>query len=166
MGEPPPKTMAGTTCGVYWPASTEAAKRFSVISLSCRYLHCHVACPNCPNGKFQRPAVTVVGTAQEEVSLMQTGERQIQSLDELRGYVHETLCEFDQLETGAFPMTERVLSRRGKRCGLHFCLHGPRSVRFSAIWEMEHNTVLFYSSSGERFQKIKLAAGALQLAAA
>jgi len=97
---------------------------------------------------------------------MQTGERQIQSLDELRGYVHETLCEFDQLETGVFPMTERVLSRRGKRCGLHFCLHGPRSVRFSAIWEMEQNTVLFYSSNGERFQRTKLAAGALQLAAA
>jgi hypothetical protein len=97
---------------------------------------------------------------------MQNGEREIQSLDELRGYVHETLCQFDQLETGAFPMTERVLLRGGKRCGLHFCLHGPRSVRFSAIWETEHNTVRFYSSSGQRFQKTQLVVGELELAAA
>ncbi len=98
---------------------------------------------------------------------MLTSERQIQSLDDLRSYVNETLCDFDQLEPDAFRMTERVLVRAGKPCGLYFCLHGPRSVKFSAIWETERNRVLFYDSSGERFRKTQLvAAGALELVAA
>ncbi|HET6879228.1 MAG TPA: hypothetical protein VFI31_03695 [Pirellulales bacterium] len=87
---------------------------------------------------------------------MLTGARTIESLDDLRDYVNETLCEFDQLECGAFRMTERVLTRGGKPCGLYFCLHGPRAVTFSAIWETQNNTVLFYDSSGERFQKTQL----------
>lgn len=98
---------------------------------------------------------------------MLTSEQQLESLDDLRMYVHETLCQFDQLETGAFRMTEQVLLRSGKPCGLYFCLHGPRAVRFSAIWETQDNTVLFYNSGGERFQKTRLvAAPALQMAAA
>ncbi len=87
---------------------------------------------------------------------MLTSERTIQSLDDLRDYVNETLCEFDQLECGAFRMSERVLMRGGKPCGLYFCLHGPRAVTFSAIWETQNNTVLFYDSCGERFQKTQL----------
>ncbi|HVX63595.1 MAG TPA: hypothetical protein VHC19_23435 [Pirellulales bacterium] len=98
---------------------------------------------------------------------MLTSERQIQSLDDLRRYVNETLCEFDNLEVGAFRMTERILLRGGKPCGLYFCLHGPRAVKFSAIWETQRNMVLFYGSSGERFQKTQLvAAPALEFAAA
>ena len=89
---------------------------------------------------------------------MLTSERQIQSLDELRSYVNETLCDFDQLVPDAFRMTERLLVRAGKPCGLYFCLHGPRSVKFSAIWETDRNLVLFYDSSGERFQKTQLVA--------
>lgn len=87
---------------------------------------------------------------------MLTSERTIQSLDDLRDYVNETLCEFDQLVCGAFAMTERLLTRGGRPCGIYFCLHGPRAVKFSAIWETENNTVLFYDSSGERFQKTQL----------
>jgi hypothetical protein len=34
---------------------------------------------------------------------------------------------------------------------MFFCLHGPRSVRITAIWEAARNVVLFYSSTGERF---------------
>ena len=98
---------------------------------------------------------------------MLTGARTIESLDDLRDYVNETLCDFDQLECGAFRMTERVLTRGGKPCGLYFCLHGPRAVTFSAIWETQNNTVLFYDSSGERFQKTQLVPPKhLQLAAA
>src|SRR5258708_34786359 len=76
------------------------------------------------------PAITVL--SQEIQSLMLTSERQIQSLDDLRNYVNETLCDFGQLEPDAFRMTERTLIRAGKPCGLYFCLHGPRSVKFSA----------------------------------
>lgn len=98
---------------------------------------------------------------------MLTSEQQLESLDDLRNYVHDILCRFEHLEVGAFRMTEQVLLRNGSPCGLYFCLHGPRSVRFSAIWETQDNTVLFYNSSGQRFQKTRLvAAPSLQMAAA
>ena len=53
-------------------------------------------------------------------------------------------------------MTERVLLRGGKPCGMYFCLHGPRATKFTAIWETERNQVLFYGSRGERFLKTQL----------
>jgi hypothetical protein len=91
----------------------------------------------------------------------------IQTLDELREYVTETLCERYQLDTDAFPMTEQILVRAGTPCGIYFCLHGPRSVKVSAIWETDRNTILFYDSSGERFDKIQLAEiSSLELTAA
>jgi hypothetical protein len=91
----------------------------------------------------------------------------IRTLADLRDYVNQTLCSHHQLELGAFPLTERWLTRSGKPCGLFFCLHGPRSVKFSAIWEMQHNTVLFYTATGERFLRTQLAsAPRLDMAAA
>ena len=54
-------------------------------------------------------------------------------------------------------MTEQILVRTGTPCGIYFCLHGPRSLKVSAIWETDRNTILFYDSSGERFNKIQLA---------
>ncbi len=80
----------------------------------------------------------------------------IETLDQLRGYVNEVLCEHHQLELDAFPLTERILVRGETPCGIYFCLHGPREVRFSAIFEIQHNTVLFYGSTGERFHKTQL----------
>lgn len=91
----------------------------------------------------------------------------IQTLDELRDYVNNTLCQHNQLEPGAFPLTERILVRADRPCGIYFCLHGPRAVKFSAIWETERNTVLFYGATGERFHKIQLVeAPRLEMAAA
>jgi hypothetical protein len=80
----------------------------------------------------------------------------IQDLSDLRNYVHHTICEQNQLERGAFDITERILVRGQKACGIFFCLHGPRSVKLNAIWETERNTILFYNSSGERVQKTQL----------
>jgi hypothetical protein len=57
----------------------------------------------------------------------------------------------------AFRMTEHPLLRGEKPCGILFCLHGPRAVKFTAVWETEHNTVLFYGATGERLHKIQLA---------
>jgi len=82
---------------------------------------------------------------------------EIQDLSDLRNYVYETLCDREQLDLGAFPMTERILMRSGSPCGIHFCLHGPRSVKYTAIWETDSHTVLFYGSTGERFHKAQLA---------
>jgi hypothetical protein len=75
------------------------------------------------------------------------------NLIELREYVNATLCEIFQIQLGAFPITEKVLNRVGKPCGIYFCLHGPRAVRFTAIWEAKSNQILFYGPSGERILK-------------
>ena len=80
----------------------------------------------------------------------------IHSLDDLRVYVQRTLCEQNELEPDTFQITERILIRSGKPCGIYFCLHGPRSVKLIAIWETDRNTVLFYGSSGERCQRTQL----------
>ena len=84
-------------------------------------------------------------------------ESPIESLDDLRELVTEILCEHEQLEPGAFPVIERLLHRGGRPCGVEFCLHGPRSVRLMAIWEVEKQSVLFYDSAGERFRRVRLA---------
>jgi len=89
---------------------------------------------------------------------MVTSIHQIRSLDDLRDYVNETLCRRYELQPNAFLLTERRLIRGGRPCGMYFCLHGPRQVRFTAIWENERNQVLFYDSGGERFQTTKLSA--------
>ena len=80
----------------------------------------------------------------------------MQNLNDLRQYVKQTLCEHNQLEIAAFPLTERILTRGGRPCGIFFCLHGPRLVKFSAIWETEQNTILFYGPTGERTQRVQL----------
>jgi hypothetical protein len=81
---------------------------------------------------------------------------QIDNLKDLRTYVHHTICQQNELQVGAFQITERVLVRGRQACGIFFCLHGPRSVKLTAIWETDRNTILFYSSSGERVQKTQL----------
>jgi hypothetical protein len=87
---------------------------------------------------------------------MVTSSAVIQTLDDLRAYVKNILCLENQLEIDAFPLTERILIRSDRPCGIFFCLHGPRAVKLSAIWETERNTLLFYGQTGERFQKIQL----------
>jgi hypothetical protein len=81
------------------------------------------------------------------------------NLNELREFVNAKLCDIFQLQLGAFPITEKVLNRAGKPCGIYFCLQGPRAVRFTAIWETERNQVLFYGPSGERILKSQLIDG-------
>jgi len=91
----------------------------------------------------------------------------IGDLSTLREYVNLTICEHNHLQLGAFPMTERMLSRGGRPCGIYFCLHGPRAIKFTAIWETERNQVLFYGPDGERFLKTQLVdTPQLELAAA
>jgi hypothetical protein len=80
----------------------------------------------------------------------------IQDLRELQTYIHHTICEQNQLEPCAFETTGRLLIRGKRPCGMFFCLHGPRSVKLTAIWETDRNSILFYSSSGERVLKVQL----------
>jgi len=78
------------------------------------------------------------------------------NLEELRQYVQQVICDRGQLLPGAFQFEEQVLKRHGKPCGLQFSLSGPRSVRFSAIWDAIRHTILFYDCTGERFQRVDL----------
>jgi hypothetical protein len=87
---------------------------------------------------------------------MQTHCCDIHSLEQLRDYVVEVLCQRSQLKVGAYQITERVLLRGKKPCGMFFCLHGPRAVKFTAIWETDQNRILLYGSSGERIGKVQL----------
>jgi hypothetical protein len=87
---------------------------------------------------------------------MVTSSRQFQTIEDLREYVNRILCHTNELEHDAFPMTQRLLLRGGAPCGVYFCLHGPRSVKFSAIWDGLCNAILFYGPTGERFQKTEL----------
>lgn len=90
----------------------------------------------------------------------------ITCLSDLRVFVEQTICDLNELEVGAFPITERILVRRGAPCGIYFCLHGPRSVKLTAIWETDRNSILFYGSNGERMSKLQLSQSvALQAAA-
>ena len=80
----------------------------------------------------------------------------VETLSQLRQLVHDTLCHHEQFKPGVFPMTERVLTRGGRPCGLYFCLHGPRSTKCTSIWDTETNTLLFYGNRGERFHRTEL----------
>lgn len=78
------------------------------------------------------------------------------SLEELREYVHRTLCRRENLLQDQSPLDESPLYRGGQRCGIQFVVHGPRSVRLSAIWASDLNVIYLYDTRGERFMKIPL----------
>ena len=44
----------------------------------------------------------------------------IQNLNELREYIRFKLCEREELELGAFRLTESILTRSGQPCGMFF----------------------------------------------
>jgi hypothetical protein len=87
---------------------------------------------------------------------MATLDVRIDNLRQLESYVYETLCEHNLLQRGAYPMTQRMLQRQGRPCGVYFCLHGPRATKFTAIWDRDTNSVLFYGCDGERFLKVQV----------
>jgi hypothetical protein len=95
-------------------------------------------------------------TNMETLLNMQLDCIEINDLDQLRSFVSCTLCQKNDFEEGVFRITEKLLTKCGKMCGLFFCLHGPRSVKLTAVWESEKNAIFFYGSTGERFQKIIL----------
>jgi hypothetical protein len=68
----------------------------------------------------------------------------------LRGFVEQKLCEIGMLEVDQFPMTERKVVKGGQTCGVYFCLHGPRSVKLTAIADFERKSLICYGSDGTR----------------
>ena len=80
----------------------------------------------------------------------------IPSLEELCRYVADTLGSLESLKADQFQLSQQMLHRGGKPCGMHFCLQGPRALRLSAIWETDQNSILFYGSCGRRLHRTKL----------
>ena len=71
--------------------------------------------------------------------------------------VEKRLCELGHLEPNQFPMTQREVVRAGKTVGVYFCVHGPRSVKLTAICDYFKNTVIFYGSDGIRRESMPVA---------
>lgn len=65
-------------------------------------------------------------------------------------FVREELCERNELEVDAFEMSHRALKRSGEPCGYYFCVHGPRSVKLTAVWDFQKRAIYFYDSLGRR----------------
>lgn len=91
----------------------------------------------------------------------------IKTLDELQKYVYATLCSDHELLNDAFPTTESAIRKNnGDVCGMMFCVHGPRAVNFTAIWEKQKNRVFFYGPRGERYRQTTLDDSPLELESA
>src|SRR5687767_909194 len=73
------------------------------------------------------------------------------TLDDLRRHVLKTLCSHDNLDPSQTPLSQMVILRRGRPCGLFFHVEGPRLLRTYAVWAGEENRILFYDCKGERF---------------
>ncbi|KAA5539310.1 hypothetical protein FYK55_24705 [Roseiconus nitratireducens] len=65
-------------------------------------------------------------------------------------HVETQLCRIGQLEPGQFPMTRRQLLRSGESCGFYFCIHGPRSVKLTAVYDHRKKTAIYYGTDGGR----------------
>lgn len=80
----------------------------------------------------------------------------IHCLDQLREFVHLTLCRRENLLEFHFPMSEVELKKNGAVCGLQFVLHGPRRVKLAAVWASDRNEILMYAANGRRFCRVRL----------
>jgi hypothetical protein len=87
---------------------------------------------------------------------MSVGIQQIDSMQALRRYIHTALCDKEQLLEEQSLLVELPLFRTNQLCGIQFTLHGPRSVKLSAVWAADKNIVFLYDTRGERYAKIPL----------
>ena len=79
--------------------------------------------------------------------------------DVLSRQVRERLCLHDQLDPEQTPLTQSVVMRSGRPCGLFFQIQGPRRVMSFAGWAGEEGRILCYDSQGWRFAQTRLAEG-------
>jgi hypothetical protein len=90
---------------------------------------------------------------------MHTTVNDIHTLGDLRQFIHQTLCEKDNLLVDRFTMTQVQLTRDKQPCGIQFSLRGPRNVRLGAIWVADRNLVCLYDARGTRYAKLRLTNG-------
>jgi hypothetical protein len=89
--------------------------------------------------------------------MVESSER-LPTLQDLRSYVADTLSRLETLDPNQHPLSQVILHRSGSACGIQFCMRGPRAIQLTAIWDAKCNTILFYSSRGERVQQTRLLA--------
>ena len=82
--------------------------------------------------------------------------KSVTTVEELKTYVAETLGKLESLRSEQFELSQHLLCRGGKPCGVYFRLQGPRALSLSAVWETERNSILFYGSCGRRVHRTKL----------
>ncbi len=78
------------------------------------------------------------------------------TLEDLRHFVLQALCQHDHLDPSQTPLFEGVITRRGRPCGLFFQAQGPRLLKNYAIWAGEEDRILFYDCTGQRFGETRL----------
>ena len=89
--------------------------------------------------------------------MVTASDKTITTFSDLRHFVYQTLCNHHELLLNSFPTSESLLKRREQNaCGVMFCLHGPRAVKMTAIWEKERNRVLFYGPGGKRYCQVEM----------
>ena len=79
---------------------------------------------------------------------------QPEKFQHVREFVRNELCDNNFLERDAFEMSEQLLTRKGKPCGFYFCIYGPRSVRLTAVWDLNEGSIFFYDSLGRRASNV------------
>ena len=85
-----------------------------------------------------------------DMILQQHGWSELPNFTTIREIVEAELCDKNHLLPKAFPLTEKLLRKQGCPCGIFYCLHGPRSIRLTAVFDIETARVLFYDSTGHR----------------
>lgn len=78
------------------------------------------------------------------------------AVEDLAEFVHSVLCDKDALDPAQAPLFRTPLKRGSRVCGLVFHVQGPRLLRTSAVWSSDDGRIIFYDSSGLRFQEITL----------
>jgi hypothetical protein len=79
---------------------------------------------------------------------------ELSDLSDLSNTIESRLCELGNLVSGQFPMTQREVIRGGRNVGIYFCVHGPRSVKLTAIYDVPQNQVILYGSDGLRKESL------------
>jgi hypothetical protein len=78
------------------------------------------------------------------------------TLDQLRQFVRQRLCEQDHLDPLGTPLLEGPIRRNGTMCGRFFEIQGPRLLRSHAIWASDEHRILFYDCAGMRVAEVRL----------
>jgi len=78
------------------------------------------------------------------------------ALEDLAAFVHKVLCEKDALDPAQAPLFRTPLRKGSRLCGMMFHVKGPYRLQTSAVWSADDDRVIFYDSSGIRFNEVRL----------